>query len=369
MMVRVTIPTMCLGMSIQISRMISLAPRLRVEHTGFDTLSGQSFGQQFADRVANPEDILLFHKRAGAAGAVGNRLFGMGDVLEIDAGPEDNEDGVKIQDIIYKHIDGGQSLQILTEPDLNDAVQAFVHRADPCAIERYVRQAVESANQAVLKDSRAADENEIRVQIQDRTEGLRQRRLATAAAGGAPEAPAPAGSPPAESAAKVEQIEAEDLDAGAAAVSFAAEAARPAAADRGRSGRGRGRGRGRGAEKRELPDGLEAVAPPAKAARGRGMPATPAAAHTGRVDSLRLVVGSQGRHQRDAVPAEAPAADQAAATAAPAAAPATGFLQKRGGAAAESVWGNPDAADPGSAARDSQPRANRKWQLRGSDAG
>merc|ERR1719401_2942680 len=98
-------------------------------------------------------------------------------MLEIEEGPPSNEDGAKIQDIIFKYIDGEQNFQILSEPDLNDAVQSFVHRAEPCAIERFVREAVESTNQAVLRESRAAGEEEIRVQIQDRAENLRQQRL------------------------------------------------------------------------------------------------------------------------------------------------------------------------------------------------
>jgi double-strand break repair protein MRE11 len=38
--------------------------RLRVDYTGFSTINSQRFGQKFVSRVANPHDMLLFHKAA-----------------------------------------------------------------------------------------------------------------------------------------------------------------------------------------------------------------------------------------------------------------------------------------------------------------
>ena len=37
--------------------------RLKVEHTGFSTLNNQRFGARFVGRVANPADILMFHRK------------------------------------------------------------------------------------------------------------------------------------------------------------------------------------------------------------------------------------------------------------------------------------------------------------------
>jgi len=37
--------------------------RLRVDYTGFTNLNVQRFGQQFVNKVANPKDVLHFHKR------------------------------------------------------------------------------------------------------------------------------------------------------------------------------------------------------------------------------------------------------------------------------------------------------------------
>jgi double-strand break repair protein MRE11 len=37
--------------------------RLKVEYSGFSTVNPQRFGQRFVGRVANPNDILLFHRK------------------------------------------------------------------------------------------------------------------------------------------------------------------------------------------------------------------------------------------------------------------------------------------------------------------
>ena len=280
--------------------------RLRVEHSGFDTISASTFGNQFVGRVANPDEVLLFHRKAGG-GAVGSRkVQGLGDVLEIEENLVPGDDGVKIQDIIYKYIDGEQNLQVLPEPDLNDAVQSFVHRAEPCAIERFVKEVVESTNQAVLKESRAVGEEEIRVQIQDRAETLRQQRLAAAQGPGA----ASLSGPPTDRA--ISQTKPElgtglldepgglEEPAPTAAPFGEAEASR----GRGRGGRGsRGGGRGgRGRGNKRSADDFDDPAP--KQARNSRAPS----------DSQRSVAAG---------------AAAATAAAAPAAASPTPFLPRR----------------------------------------
>ncbi len=50
--------------------------RLRVDYTGFSTINAQRFGQKFVGRVANPHDMLLFHKAAARKAKVGTPLAG-----------------------------------------------------------------------------------------------------------------------------------------------------------------------------------------------------------------------------------------------------------------------------------------------------
>lgn len=43
--------------------------RLRVDYTGFTTIHTLRFGQRFVNRVANPNDILLWHKTTERCGS------------------------------------------------------------------------------------------------------------------------------------------------------------------------------------------------------------------------------------------------------------------------------------------------------------
>lgn len=331
--------------------------RLRVEHSGFDTISGATFGNQFVGRVANPDEVLLFHRRAGG-GAVGSRkVQGLGDILEIEENTMPGDDGVKIQDIIYKYIEGEQNLQVLPEPDLNDAVQSFVHRSEPCAIERFVKQAVESTNQAVLKESRAVGEEEIRVQIQDRAETLRQQRLAAAAAQGS------LSGPPTERADSLAKRELDLLEEPRAPAASMAEAIPPTAFQaeeveaprRGRGargGRGSRGGRGRGSKRSQ--DDFDLAPTPAKQPRIARGDARVAA-------SQASPQASQAPPAPPAQPCAPTAAQASTATVPPAA--ATPFLPRRAGAV-------PDAAESFLAPSQHmsqaqlQPPPKRQWALK-----
>ncbi|CAE8643149.1 unnamed protein product, partial [Polarella glacialis] len=357
--------------------------RLRVEHSGFEVISGQAFGQQFAERVANPDEVLLFHRRNGGGASGSRKVYGIGDVLEIEEGPMGGgEDGIKIQDIIYKYIEGEQNLQILSEPDLNDAVQAFVHRAEPCAIEQFVKQAVETTNQAVLQDSRAVGQEEVRVQMQDIAESLRQQRLAGGPPPGASLSGGHTGGASSAAEAKPEPVdlmdEDDDLQRPFAAAAVEAvprgfevpelpEQLPPA---RGRGSRGgarggaqRGAGRGRGVKRsQEEQREFGVAAPPAKTARTQQARA---------LGSEPLGLGAFfGGGASTPSAARAPAVESQAPGGR--AAEATPFLPRRSGAAAsETPWGDGTAGGPAdtpapanSQRTSAQSATRRQWNLR-----
>lgn len=169
--------------------------RLRVEHTGFEVISSQRFGHQFVGRVANPEEILLFHKRKGGTGSRSGGAE-MGDNLVIEDAMQEADDGSRIQDIVYRYLEGGHNLQILPEPDLNVAVQQFVHKGEPIAIEAFVKATVEATNRKVTQEGSAANEDGIRKDITDRADVIRKMRLAATSGEGEPSAaPAPLAPP------------------------------------------------------------------------------------------------------------------------------------------------------------------------------
>lgn len=365
--------------------------RLRVEHSGFDTISNHSFGHQFIERVANPDDVLLFHKRGmhSTSGGTVRKVDGTGDILEIEEVTASAGEGNKIQDIIYKYIEGEQNLQILSEPDLNDAVQSFVHRSDPCAIDRFVQEAVESTNQAVLRESHATGEEEIRVQIQDRAESMRQKRLAgggpqTDTAGpqlatnhaAAPQMPATQGvTDSVKSDTKVEPPA--DLRAGSRSL-LGFPGAEPSQSGTGK-GRGRGRGGGRGrAVKRQAAQEdavlIDSQGPPAsKVARSHHARASASASTT--AQSPGQSPAQPGKGAREILfGGPQLGGDQTTAATGHIREPTPGgldasmpppFIQKRAANNIESVWG-PDTAvaDVGASLRMSQ-GTKRQWALKG----
>ena len=73
--------------------------RLRVEHTGFGTINNQRFGAKYVGSVANPSDVLLFHrKRAPVEGEGGKAKKKKRDVVE--AVMEDPIEEVSVEDLI-----------------------------------------------------------------------------------------------------------------------------------------------------------------------------------------------------------------------------------------------------------------------------
>ncbi|CBZ56373.1 putative double-strand break repair protein [Neospora caninum Liverpool] len=118
--------------------------RLRVEHSGFSTVSTSRFGAQFVGRVANPGDILHFYrKRATTHHPPGEKLSQRLPDLEIEeiAGDDTSE----IRDIIFHFLEEANTLDLLPEPDFNVAVQDFVVKMDTNAIAAFVDRSVQAA--------------------------------------------------------------------------------------------------------------------------------------------------------------------------------------------------------------------------------
>ncbi|CEL93287.1 unnamed protein product [Vitrella brassicaformis CCMP3155] len=115
--------------------------RLKVEHSGYPTISNQRFGQQFVGKVANPDDILLFHKsRRANKDAASSTVRARRNKAIPNLVIEDTEDadGKEIQDIIFTYIEKEGFLDILSEPQLNLAIQDYVLKMETSAIDKFV---------------------------------------------------------------------------------------------------------------------------------------------------------------------------------------------------------------------------------------
>lgn len=119
--------------------------RLRVEHSGFETLSNQRFGASFVGKVANPHDILGFIKRrardAGAVGTHAEEEFddeGMepGDLADLGTTVTlGGATGIRMDDLVTQELRRLQfDLQVLQERRLLKALTGFAERDEKDAI-------------------------------------------------------------------------------------------------------------------------------------------------------------------------------------------------------------------------------------------
>jgi double-strand break repair protein MRE11 len=169
--------------------------RLRVDHSGgYPTVPLQRFGAAFQGRVANPWDLLQFHKAAAKRAAKPERGGGAADGgAEVDAeeggaGAEVSEHR-KIDALVSQHLPA--TLQILMEGDMALALEDFVQRDEKHALERAVQHALADSQKKVAargmqegeQDDQAALVKTINVVMQEMQ--ARKTQRGTAARAGA----------------------------------------------------------------------------------------------------------------------------------------------------------------------------------------
>ncbi|KAJ3345775.1 Double-strand break repair protein mre11a [Entophlyctis luteolus] len=106
--------------------------RLRVDYSSFTTLNPQRFGQKFVDRVANVKDILLFHRKRASTNA--DKKSNVNFDIPVDL-PE-KLDKFQVQDLVDEFL-AAQSLEILPENGIGEAVRLFVEKEDKDAITEF----------------------------------------------------------------------------------------------------------------------------------------------------------------------------------------------------------------------------------------
>ncbi|KAL7540354.1 hypothetical protein ACHAWF_013116 [Thalassiosira exigua] len=126
--------------------------RLKVEHTGFATLNNQRFGAQFVEEVANPSDILLFHKRRQAESAKGGKAASKkrsAAGLDVPTEPEDLEK-INVDDLVAENLaNSDKKLQLLDEKSMGEALEQYVEKKNIKAIEE-IAQDILRENQKIL---------------------------------------------------------------------------------------------------------------------------------------------------------------------------------------------------------------------------
>ena len=153
--------------------------RLRVEHTGFSTINPQRFGAQFMKDVANPQNLLYFHKRRKTMKMVGSTSD---DVSQIgskrkarpssqannianhnhEEGEEGEEEPIKIEELVTKALEQGKKkLEMIGTDIMAGALESFVSKMYVTSIPDVVEKAVDSSRKQLYKHN-IDDSNQIR---------------------------------------------------------------------------------------------------------------------------------------------------------------------------------------------------------------
>jgi double-strand break repair protein MRE11 len=120
--------------------------RLRVEHSGpFEVENPQRFSNKFVGKVANTTDVVAFYRKrkvtatkraATTMDAVGED--GVGEEGEGEGGEgEGDERGVRVENLVKEFL-SAQTLSVLEENGLGEAIESFVDKDDKRALQDFV---------------------------------------------------------------------------------------------------------------------------------------------------------------------------------------------------------------------------------------
>ena len=97
------------------------------------------FGQEFQGRIANPRDLLVFHRSKKAASRFAKVAIDQPELSIDDPDLTISEKLAKVRvGTLVKEYLAAQELQLLGENGMSDAIQMFVDKDDIHAISTYV---------------------------------------------------------------------------------------------------------------------------------------------------------------------------------------------------------------------------------------
>ncbi|KAI0926517.1 meiotic recombination [Taiwanofungus camphoratus] len=137
--------------------------RLKVDTTGVSEMSNPvRFGQEFQGRIANPRDVLVFH-RARKTADRGSKVTVEQPELSIDD-PElsvaEKLSKVRVHTLVREYL-AAQELQLLGEVGMSDAIEIFVDKDDIHAIQNHVSGALKSLMRGVQANGENIKEDDI----------------------------------------------------------------------------------------------------------------------------------------------------------------------------------------------------------------
>ncbi|KAI0705613.1 Metallo-dependent phosphatase-like protein [Earliella scabrosa] len=137
--------------------------RLKVDTTGVSEMSNPvRFGQEFQGRLANPRDVLTFH-RSKKGGARASKVKADVPELSIDD-PElttaEKLSKVRVQTLVREYL-AAQELQLLGEAGMSDAIETFVDKDDSHAIQTHVSAALRALMKGVQANEGDVDDDNL----------------------------------------------------------------------------------------------------------------------------------------------------------------------------------------------------------------
>lgn len=116
--------------------------RLRVDHSGdYEVENARRFSNKFVGKIANVNDILLYHKRKSAKKEPERKLP--------ESRAETDTLKVSIQQILKEHL-GESNLYLLPEDGMFDVTKRFIEQDDKQIFTDYVEKSISNATQLLL---------------------------------------------------------------------------------------------------------------------------------------------------------------------------------------------------------------------------
>ncbi|KAJ2357522.1 meiotic recombination [Coemansia sp. RSA 2618] len=158
--------------------------RVRVEYSGgFESFHPQRFGLLFADRVANPRDIVYFYRKPRASSSsMGSQRTGSmhtQETQESRASVPAPVDAMHVESLISEFLDDS-SMHMLVDLELAEAIRLFVQKGDNDAIAQSLKSTITDTQKRILQDATAVEEKLLDSQI---AQTRSQRRQAAEASG------------------------------------------------------------------------------------------------------------------------------------------------------------------------------------------
>ncbi|KAL1599711.1 meiotic recombination [Paraconiothyrium brasiliense] len=127
--------------------------RLRVEYTApdpgeFKIENPQRLSNRFQGRVANVNDVVMFHRKKKTATRIAKATA---DLPDESAMAQLSIDTVKVEQLVKEFLTA-QSLSILPQNSFGDAVAQFVDKDDKNALETFVKESLDSQQKHLLED-------------------------------------------------------------------------------------------------------------------------------------------------------------------------------------------------------------------------